>query len=180
MFANAPLDTLHVRSHVFHQMPNRRSIIQGAGVGLLASLGGCSALGSNPSPQATISGIYVTNNHDEPHTVYLLIFDKESDEPMEPVYFRSKTFEANDPDEKYQVGGGHFEGLPTDPGNYHVEVRLDQRKWDSESVDAYENLPERIIIDVTIGYMFKESGPPAWRVTVTEAKDERTTSADKP
>lgn len=157
-------------------MFDRRSVLRFAGAGLLASLSGCSAFANSSPPRTIISGVYVTNHHDEPHTVHLLIFDEESEEPMEPVYFRSREFEANDPDKKFQVGGGSFEGLPTDPGNYHVEIRLDERRWDTVDVSYYDDLPDRIKIDVFIGYTFKESGPPEWKVTVSEPKDEETTA----
>ncbi|WP_115863181.1 hypothetical protein [Halorussus litoreus] len=156
------------------EMPDRRRVLQSTGAGALALISGCSAFANSSPPEAIISGVYVTNHHEEPHTVHLLIFDQESEEPMEPVYFRSKTFGANDPDAKFQVGGGLFEGLPTEPSNYHVEIRLDGREWDTVDVSYYDNLPDRINIGITIGYTFKETGPPAWKVTVSEPKDETT------
>jgi len=159
-------------------MVNRRKYLRYTGIGILASISGCTAFGIESTPKATISEVAVTNAHEEPHTVHLLIFDRESEEPMEPVYFRSREFEANDPDKKLQVGGGVFEGLPTEPGNYNVEIRLDDRRWDTVDVSAYENLPDRIVIDVTIGYKSKENGPPAWKVTVRETKTDETTTEE--
>jgi hypothetical protein len=151
-------------------MLDRRSVLQSAGVGFLTSFSGCSAFTQDQPVEATISEIYVNNIHDEPHTVHLLIFEKSSDEPMEPVYFRSKRFEANNPSEKFESGGGFFEGFPAEPGNYHVEIRLEDREWDSIAVSQFENLPDRIVITVTIGYTFKEDGVPEWKVTLSETK----------
>ena len=155
----------------------RRTLLRYASVGALVPLGGCAALDSEP-PETIISDVYANNHHVEPHTIHLLIFDIESDEPREPVYFQSRDFEANDPSETYESSGWLFEGLPTTPGTYHIEVCLDQREWDSVSVDAYENVPDEIVVGITIGYMLEDSESPAWKVTVREAKTDETTTEE--
>lgn len=147
-------------------MSNRRKFLQGCGFCLLAAISGCSTIASDPPSKTTISQIYIDNIDDRQHTVPF----SSTIRSRKPVYLQSRTFEANDPSEEYKIGGGSFEGLPEGPRNYQIWIRLDQRGWKVVDVDGYEDIPDRVSIRVIVGYQRKESGPPAWKVTMAEAE----------
>lgn len=148
-------------------MLNRRSILRNGGLCFLAFLSGCNSINENPPPKAIISQVYVDNIDDKSHTIYVLIHDKESEQP---VYLRSKTVEANDLSNDYEIGGGSFERLPTKSGTYEIWIRLEGRGWKSVQIDEYTNIPERISIGISIGYKRTDSDTPAWKVTVSDTE----------
>lgn len=148
-------------------MLNRRSILCNGGLCLLASLSGCNSINGNSPPKVIISQIYIDNIDDKSHTVHVLIYDRGTEEP---VYLRSKTVEANDRSDDSEIGGGSFEGLPTESGNYEIWIRLEGRGWKSVQIDKYKNIPERVTVGISIGYKRKESDTPAWKITVSDTE----------
>ena len=148
-------------------MLNRRNILRNGGLFLLAPLSGCSSINGNSPPKAIISQIYVDNIDDESHTVHALIYDRGTEKP---VYLRSKTVEANDLSNDYEIGGGSFGGLPTESGNYEIWIRLEGRGWKSVRIDKYEDIPDRITIGISIGYKRKEGDTPTWKITVSDTE----------
>ena len=117
----------------------RRELLAGVGLGLGISLAGCSALDrSEDSPnEAKVSYVNVSISHEQSHTVDLLILEDET-----PVYMQSKTFEGNpDPDDLYSIGGGHFEDLPEEAGEYVIWLQLDGTRWNTFDMSKWDMLP---------------------------------------
>ena len=118
---------------------SRRSLLGGVGLGLGISLAGCSALDrSEESPnEAQVSSVAVTITHEQAHTIDLLILEGER-----PVYLQSKTFEgAEDESDPFEVGGGHFEKLPEEAGEYVIWLQLDGTRWDKFDMSKWDVLP---------------------------------------
>ncbi len=101
-----------------------------------------------------------------------------------PVYMRSKTFEgAEDESDPLNTGGGNFEGLPEDPGEYDIWLQLDGRRWDQFDFSEWDTLPagwdegefpDAVVVGYTIGNENREEGPPNVSLTVRAANPEQT------
>lgn len=159
---------------------SRRSLLCGAGFCTSISLAGCSVLGfSDESPnRARVDYVYVTVVHEQSHTVDLLIMDEET-----PVYMRSKTFEgAEDESDPFETGGGNFEDLPDEPGEYVIWFQLDGRRWHKFDFSEWDvmpagwdegEFPDAVVVGYTIGNENREEGPPNVSLTVDAADSEQ-------
>ena len=157
---------------------SRRSLLAGAGLGATASVVGYGhhELTKETPNRARVNHVHVNIAHEQSHTVDLLIMEDES-----PVYMRSKTFAgAKDESDPYEVGGGTFDDIPQQAGEYVIWLQLDGRRWDKFDFSEWDtmpagweegNFPDAIAVGYSIGHEGREEGPPAVSLTVESAKE---------
>jgi hypothetical protein len=93
-------------------------VLTTGGVALLGALAGCNTVRGKPEIQSVrLTNLRIQNNHDQPHTVDVLMLESE-----EPIYLSSCTAEPFD-DETRRSGGCPLEGFPTMKGEYRLLAR---------------------------------------------------------
>jgi hypothetical protein len=92
----------------------RDALRAGIGVAAGVSLAGCSA---GPELAAfRLGGLSLMNTHEQPHTATVLLVTDD-----ELVYRATMDADpARETEERTAVGGGEFEGYPTEPGRYEL------------------------------------------------------------
>lgn len=121
---------------------SRREALR-AGIGVAAGVGlaGCSS--DSPVPEVAFESIRFLNaDTAAAHTATVFLF-----ESGEPVYRATMDGEpARETEEGTEVGGGEFEGYPTEPGRYELYAwyeEQDRDDWSHVSFDA-ETVPTEI------------------------------------
>jgi hypothetical protein len=122
----------------------RRAALRLGSVTLASGVAGCLGFGQQSPTTTELAELGVTNRTPNPQTANIVILDGD-----EPVYWQTKQVPAAEGDEG---GAVSFEGLPTDPADYVVHVRINSQpesEWERFDSAAYD--ASCLSLRVTIG-----------------------------
>lgn len=148
----------------------RRNTLQFSGAFLALGVAGCTEISPDSSEASRLAGLHVGNYDRESYIVHVLLV-----EDGEPAYWDKMEIE---PVDEHRLGGGNFDGYPTDPGNYVLYVwRDDQSRSEWTQVD-FDN-HDRSCLDLTI--LIGMRGTSAGEITITSTTrcpDEQSDNSD--
>jgi len=151
-------------------MSTRRALLRLGGGVLGVGLAGCVTLGQQ-SAAATprLVDLTVANNDFRPYQIHALFVEDD-----EPIYYDSIEATAADP-ERNSVGGGSFEGYPTEPEDATLYAWRDEQstaKWISFEFSEYDT--PCLSVRINIGTIDHENRGELsfWRSTDPKACDD--------
>lgn len=144
---------------------SRRRLLQAFGGISLASLAGCANFDDASEKRPRLRKLTAMNRDPNPHTVHVRILEDDT-----PLYRATKQLPST---EIAGVPGVVFEGYPTDPGNYVLQVRLSshpQSEWKTYAFQEFDTDCLKLTItvdtpprhagyddDINLGYVLNPS-----------------------